>query len=876
MEVRYGFCFNDYMVQARLTSFCVLFITALNLYAAAIHPAVLSLNREDVSLHLFAEAPDIVTPVGMVVDSRGRLYVIESHTHQRPDKYAGPESDRVKIFEDLNRDGRADRITIFAEGFYAAMNLVLTPKGELLLVHRNGVMWLQDNNQDDRADKVTELLRLQTEERYPHNGLGGAILSEDGWLYVGMGENLGRSYTLTGSDGKEIRGGGEGGNVFRCRVDGSGLERYATGFWNPFAFAFGKNGELFTVDNDPDSRPPCRLLHVIRHGDYGYQFRYGRSGLHPFVSWNGEIPGTLGMVAGTGEAPSGMLNLNLAGWGGEDSNALLVTGWGDNTLELFRLTQKGASFSSQKVILIQGDKSFRPVAIATQTRASATADAPIYITDWADQEYSVHKKGRIWSLGKNGKIPEIQSEPTAAAMTLTQLQHDPQRFGFDRLLLLATNMDAFISSAAIHALSAPEHHPDLRRALSHTNDAIRLAAVLALRRGDYKEPSTIVLALLTDPSVTVRQMALTWAAEKQLPDLEGDLARALELPPVTPALFKVYLAARELMKPQTEEKSVWAQGSSGDQLLLGILNDSHASIELQRLALLTIEDIDSDTVLKSLEKAVGSTNESLKIAAVRALAFSKNEKAGRLLWQVASNQTAGPGLRGDAIAGLAHFPKSTGTNLFSLLEEREPVVATEAARTVRTLALADEQFLKKLEQFKKTTMLRQAALDQLQMLITPAVAHQPGEDSQWMRAAQQQGDAGRGRRVFFNPLTSCSKCHSVEGRGGKIGPDLSTIGRGSDRVKLAHSILEPSRDIGPLYVSHQITLKDGGELTGLILNRGSEYLEMETGTGSAQRIPVKQIEREKASEFSLMPAGLETTMTPNDFSDLISYLLSLR
>ena len=48
------------------------------------------------------------------------------------------------------------------------------------------------------------------------------------------------------------------------------------------------------------SCPPCRLIDVVMGGDYGYKFRYGRSGLHPYTAWNGEIPGTLPMVAGTG------------------------------------------------------------------------------------------------------------------------------------------------------------------------------------------------------------------------------------------------------------------------------------------------------------------------------------------------------------------------------------------------------------------------------------------------------------------------------------------------------------------------------------------------------------------------------------------------
>ncbi len=153
----------------------------------------------------------------------------------------------------------------------------------------------------------TPFVRLDTPGDYPHNGLSGFAFDFAGNVYFGLGENLGANYRLIGSDGVTLSGGGEGGNIYRCRPDGSKLERVATGFWNPFHMTFDVFGRLFAVDNDPDSRPPCRLLHIVQGGDYGYRFRNGRKGLHPFTAWNGELPGTLGMVAGTGEAPSGVV-----------------------------------------------------------------------------------------------------------------------------------------------------------------------------------------------------------------------------------------------------------------------------------------------------------------------------------------------------------------------------------------------------------------------------------------------------------------------------------------------------------------------------------------------------------------------------------------
>ncbi|MEZ4849471.1 MAG: hypothetical protein R3B93_12805 [Bacteroidia bacterium] len=92
--------------------------------------------------------------------------------------------------------------------------------------------------------------------------------------------------------GEMIEGYGDGGNVFRCKVDGTGLEEVATGFWNPFGLAFSAEGRLL-LDNDPDSRGPNRLIEVVPGGNYGYQSLYGRQPISSYLAWNGELPGTL-------------------------------------------------------------------------------------------------------------------------------------------------------------------------------------------------------------------------------------------------------------------------------------------------------------------------------------------------------------------------------------------------------------------------------------------------------------------------------------------------------------------------------------------------------------------------------------------------------
>jgi putative membrane-bound dehydrogenase-like protein len=375
-------------------------------------------------VELVASEPDIVTPTGIAVDEHGAVWVVENQTHQRTPQYKGPETDRIRVFSEFGPDGKAGSVRTFADGFRNSMSIALGQGGAVFLATRAALYRLRDGNGSGKAGERTTLVRLETAGDYPHNGLAGFAFDAVGNMYFGLGENLGADYKLIGSDGVTLAGGGEGGSVYRCRPDGTGLVRVATGFWNPFAQAVDALGRLLIVDNDPDARGPCRLVHVIDGGDYGYRFRYGRKGLHPFVCWNGELPGTLPMIAGTLEAPSGILPYEADGLPADYRGKLLTTSWGDHVVECFELSPRGASVGAKQKVLVRGGEDFRPVGIA------AAPDGSVVFSDWVDKSYPVHGKGRIWRL--RAKTPPDRDGLTTEQVAkldisrLTELLHHPK------------------------------------------------------------------------------------------------------------------------------------------------------------------------------------------------------------------------------------------------------------------------------------------------------------------------------------------------------------------------------------------------------------------------------------------------------------------
>ena len=582
-------------------------------------------------LSLFAEQPSIVTPVGLSFDNRGRLLVIESHTHFPPEDYRGPAFDRIRVFEDTDGDGKGDVIGTFLDDTMKTMSVRASGDGWVYVATRMQVFRARDSDGDGRADERQIIATLHTPGDYPHNGLGGLCFGPDGLLYFGFGENLGEPYTLEGSDGTSLKGGGEGGNVYRCSMEGTGLEQVATGFWNPFGMCFDSAGRLYAVGNDPDASPPCRLVHVVDGGDYGYQFRYGRSGKHPLQAWDGELPGTLPMVAATSEAPSAVVQ-----WNGQ----LYSTSWGEYCLERFTIKPHGASVRADREIVVQGDRQFRPVDVAL------APDGALYFTDWVDRSYNVHGQGRIWRLDSQ-QPPTSASVPALSAELSAEEQRalDIREVDWEAI----DSEDPFLHHVGMMTLRGSDllAPSSLRQRESPRS---RLAVLEAARRSELVESrrDELLRTALADVDSDVRIYALRWIADDRLGQFESDLDRLLRSDNLSTALFQVVVAAIEYL----ETGKVQRGKPAGERLLVDALRDASRP-KLQALALKSLPLEHTAMKVALLEDLIrNSPHAQVQREAARTLSVSPLEPASQLRTLLANDSRLKQTVRADIRAGI--------------------------------------------------------------------------------------------------------------------------------------------------------------------------------------------------------------------------------
>jgi putative heme-binding domain-containing protein len=120
-------------------------------------------------------------------------------------------------------------------------------------------------------------------------------------------------------------------------------------------------------------------------------------------------------------------------------------------------------------------------------------------------------------------------------------------------------------------------------------------------------------------------------------------------------------------------------------------------------------------------------------------------------------------------------------------------------------------------------------------------------------------------------VRACSACHTYNGVGGKVGPDLAGVRNQSDEALLLH-VLVPNHEITPGYEAVSVTTRDGRTLSGWLASESENSLTLRTAFDTEEIVTRSNISEFVASGVSLMPDGLEQTMTKEELGNIIAYL----
>lgn len=213
-------------------------------------------------VQLFAAEPEIKKPLNMAFDGHGRLWVTVTQEYPYPAPPDREGRDQIKILEDTNGDGRADRVTTFADGLNIPMGVYPYKDGCIAFGIPN--IWrFRDTDGDGKADKQEKLYGPMGWQRDTHGMNNAFRRGFDGWLYACHGFN--NNTKVSGNDGHVVEM--NSGNTYRMRLDGSRVEHFTHGQVNPFGMAIDPLGNLFTADCH--SKPLTQLLRGAYYPSFG-------------------------------------------------------------------------------------------------------------------------------------------------------------------------------------------------------------------------------------------------------------------------------------------------------------------------------------------------------------------------------------------------------------------------------------------------------------------------------------------------------------------------------------------------------------------------------------------------------------------------------
>jgi putative membrane-bound dehydrogenase-like protein len=325
---------------------------------------------EGFEVQLFAADPDIAKPIAMAWDERGRLWIAETVDYPNDMQVPGKGHDRIKILEDTDGDGRADKITVFADKLSIPTGLAFA-NGGVIVSQAPDMLFLKSTTGDDHAD-VRRVLFHGWGTNDTHSGPSNLRPGFDNWVWGSVGYSGFRG-TVGGRDQRFGQG------IWRMKPDGSELEFLTPTSNNTWGLGLRETGDVFasTANNQHSVYLglPNRVFEGVRgwHGQGGIGIEDHKK-FHPItplvrqVDWHG------GFTAAAGHAFYTARSFPQEYW---DRAAFVCEPTG-HLVHVDWVTPQGSSFVSRDGwnILASDDEWTAPIV------AEVGPDGALWVIDW--------------------------------------------------------------------------------------------------------------------------------------------------------------------------------------------------------------------------------------------------------------------------------------------------------------------------------------------------------------------------------------------------------------------------------------------------------------------------------------------------------------
>ena len=732
-----------------------------------------------------------------------------------------------------------------------------------------GLYRIQDLDGDDQFETVTQIRELkgQQGEHGPHS----MKVTPDGkGIYLIAGNHVDvpemNSYRLPPvwqEDNlfpliKDPRGHANsrmapGGWIARINPEGTDWELIGAGFRNAFDFDYNEVGDIFAYDADMEwdfGMPwyrPTRINHVTSGSEFGW--RTGNS------KWSPNYPDNLPAILNIGQgSPTNAMFGYGANFPSKYKKALYAFDWSFGIIYAIHLTPNGATYDATAEEFISGS----PLPL---TDGIIGPDGAFYFATGGrrleSDLYRVTYKGDLDTY-----TPMTEADLPQEAKTRRELEQyhkaGAPAEGIEKAWANLGHPDRYVQYAARIVL---EHQPIAiwkDRAISETDPAKKIHAILALSHHATDADAAAMLTSL----MQVDYKALN-AKDKQ------DLLRTIEV-----ILYRYDKGAAPVK----------------DQLV-AYLDPNFPANEnmLDRSLSILLTHLDAPSAVEKtlalLKNAQDDPNYQKTFTASSDLIF-RNPQYGMDIANMLANvppaqatfyaTVLGGADKGWTPAMREEYFKWINNALTAYKGGRSYVGFLDRARKM-ALASVDKEDFEKYDEMSGGKLLTSSGNDIANTGVQP---EGPGrrwtvEEAAPLVENLQGRDLVKGKAMYAAVL--CQSCHTMQGEGGIIGPDLTQLGTRFSPKDILVATINPSETISDQYHATVLELKAGGSIVGKLNDEDAQnyYISQNPfAPNDIKTVPKNTVALKKNAEVSIMMPGLINRLNEEELKDLMAYLIS--